>query len=164
MLTIGSNGGLFLQGSPVEIQKEDMTSFLMANIGGACDVSGAKVKDLMELFQHLRSFIHEYFLEEYHVVDLLVKNSSDDGVERLDLYKEMVIDGAGYIHIIPKISMVPKEVGGQLGEAPVVITEKLVMNDFANALKETDLYSKFTLLDLLECFFVELGHELTQGA
>ncbi len=148
----------------MEIQKSDMTSFLMANIGSTCDVSGAKVKDLMELFQHLRSFIQEYFLEEYHVVDQLVKNSSDDGVERLDLYKEMVIDGSGYIHIIPKISIVPKEIEGQLGEASVVIVEKLVMNDFANALKETDLYSKFTLLDLLECFFVELGHELTQGA
>ena len=164
MLTIGSEGALFLQGERVIIQNEDMTSFMMANIAGPCDISGSKVKDIMRLFAHLRPFIQEYFLEEYHVVDLLIKNHVDDGIEKLELYKEMVIDGSGYIHMTPRACIVPVDMGVQLSESPVVLVEKLMMNDFASALGGIELHSKFTLLEVLECFFIELGHTLTQGA
>lgn len=150
----------------MSLQEDEMESFLMASIGGTCDIGGATTRDLMAIFCHLQPFIHEYFLEEYHVLDMLIKGAEmPAGVERLEMYKELVIDGSGFVSFLPKINVVMNEKDeGNLIDAPVVILEKLVVNDFSGAMKECDLYSKFTLLDIMDCFFSDLGHALTSGS
>lgn len=163
MLTIGSEGTIHLQGECVFIQEEDMTSFLMANMAGPCDISGAKVKDVLLIFQHLNSFIQEYFLEDFHVLDILVRNYMDR-VEELDLYKEMVIDGSGYVHIIPRASIKKNETAGVFIESPIALIEKMEFNDLMGVLPNAELNAKFTLLDIMECFFTDLSHTLTQGS
>lgn len=133
----------------------------MANIGEQCDIGGASVRDMMDVFSRLQGFIHDYFLEDHHVLDALLTMDAQRNVERVDIYKEMTVDGFGFVNIIPKIIIVPGD--GLLLDAPVALVEQLVISDFSGAMEDRTLNSKFTLLEVMEGFFSELGPMLIAG-
>lgn len=164
MLTLANDNRLFLQGGLVNLSREDVGAFLMANIGSQCDIGGARMSDIMDAMSHLQSFIQDYFLEEYHVLEALVASASIGKVERVEIYKEMVVDGSSYVTMVPKMHIVLSDEGGELKDASVVLVEQLVLNDFSDTIKDLQLNSKFTLLEVMDCLFSELGHTLLSGA
>ena len=165
MLTIGSNGSLHLNGEHVSLPIEQMREFLLANISEPCALEDVKMKDLMNVMFHSQDFIRDYFLEEYHTVSALVSTMKPiQRIERVEFYKEMLIDGDGFLSIIPKVNVVIGDVGSDsLKEAKVVLVEKMRVTDFTNSFNEKGLWSKFSLLEVMDCAFSELGHTLSSG-
>ena len=165
-MTLGSNGTLSLDGKRVSLPLDDMRPFLMANISEPCVLDGANMKDIMNVFFHLQDFIQDYFLEEYHVVNALVSTMKPiQRIERVEFYKEMVVDGDHFVNIIPKVNIVVSEEGSDsLKEASVHLVERLHVNDFSGTFGETKLWTNFTLLEVMDCAFSELGHILTSSS
>lgn len=164
-MIVRSDCALSLDGTPISLPMEQMREFLLANVSEPCILDGTTVGDLMNMGFHIQGFIHDYFLEEYHVVNALVCTLEPiKKIERVEFYKELVIDGDAYLSLVPKVNIVVGEEGAStLKDAPVVLLDELKISDYTENLKSMKLMSHFTLLEVIDCAFSELGHIVTNN-
>ncbi len=165
MLILKSSGGLNFEGQSVALPTEQMGEFIMANISSECAVEGAAIRDLLRVMMPVEDFVRDYFLEEYHSVSAIISAvQAEKKIERVEFYKEMIIDGDGFVDLVAKVDIVEGESGVDfLKDAPVVLSDRLRVNDFSGGGQWPELKARFTLLEVMEGVFVELAHSVQSG-
>lgn len=159
MLLIGSNGTLLLDGQRVSLPMDEMGNFLLASLSEPCQIDGASMGDIMNVFFHVQPFIQNYFIEEYHAVNALVSTLQPKKfLQRVEFSKHMVIDGDGYATILPHVEIITGDDGTKtLKDTPVVLLDEMEISG-DQRLDDVELKTKFTLLEVMDCVFSEFAH------
>lgn len=162
-IKIDKNGRLEISGETINISLIDnpesfFQGLLMLDVELGRDVT---VGDLVHFSYNLKSFIKNYFCEEYEVARVLTHVSRiSKNIDSIRFYKSFKIEEEfqeekEFVYLMPEIEVKYTSIKKyeHLCEIPVVIDENIELN-----YNDTKIITntKFSLLDLMTCIYDEL--------
>ncbi len=164
MLKLKKEAKIEFEGQPLEISPNELGDFLLGSISEQVSLEDISVGELMHLFYHLKTFIYQYYLEEYEGLNALISSGILlEPITKIIVYKELIISENGEIMMIPKIRT--ENSGEKLTgyfNVKVEIDNNIKVIDESGVFKTSaSFYSHITLLELLGAIFEEFQDYIT---
>lgn len=167
MLKVKKQAKIEFEGKPLEISPNQLGDFLLGSISEQVTLEeGVTMSEVMNIFYHLKSFISNYYLEEYEGLNALVSSGVViEPISKIIVYKELIISPEGEIIFIPKIRTETNEkIEGYFDLKLEIDPNVKVVDESGRILKDAKLSTHITLLELLGAIFVEFQDYITRSS
>ena len=168
MLKIKKQAKLEFDGNPLQISPNDLGDFLLGCLSEQVTIEeGVTMGEVMNITFHLKDFVLKYYVEYYEQLNALIASGiMVEPISKVILFKKMVISPEGEMMIFPQIRTIKssQQIAGYF-DVPIEIDPKLdIVDEKSHLQSSSDIYTHFTLLDLLGAIFEEFKDYISTSA